>query len=315
MLYILAAAAAVCVMLFAALYVIYIMAFASRRDIHPKDDEMPANNPQYMPYAQRLSENVRRLAEIPFEPVYITSFDGLRLYGRFYDTGEDSPVAILFHGYRSTALRDASGGAPFCLKRGISVLLVDQRSHGKSEGRAITFGVRERRDCKSWIDYVISRRGSDVPIILMGVSMGAATVLMAPDLKLPENVKGIVADCPYSSPMDIICTVSAGMGIPSKLVRPFIWLSARIFAGTDISKSSAVKAAGKSHIPAMLIHGDDDRFVPFDMSLKIAKANTADYELTPIAGAGHGIAYYVDTEAYESAAERILTIVRDSRNA
>ena len=296
-------------LLLTGLWVIYNMAFASHRKKHPAPEEMPTMNSQYAPYAQALTENVRRLAKVPYEPVEITSYDGLKLCGRFYDAGKDAPVLILFHGYRSTALRDASGGAPFSIKRGYSVLLVDQRAHGLSEGRTITFGIKERRDCLSWVKYIVGRQGEEVRIIIMGVSMGAATVIMAADMDLPSNVKAIAADCPYSSPEEIICTVASGMGLPAKLMRPFLRLSARLFAGVDIRESSAVRAVENTRIPVFIIHGDDDRFVPCEMSREICRHNPGMCTLIEVHDAGHGIAYYVDTDKYEKSLEEFFAKV------
>jgi len=290
-----------------ALAVVYYMAFYTNRKRHPKPDEMPRGS-QYVPYAQRLVDSVQKLDKVPYEPVYITSYDGLKLFARWYDAGKDAPVSIIFHGYRSTSLRDASGGAPFCMEKGFSVLLVDQRAHGKSEGRTITFGIKERRDCLSWIEYLLNRLGPETKIMLMGVSMGAATVMMSADLELPDNVKAIAADCGYSSPEEIILTVAARMGMPEFITRPLVRSAARIFGGFDINESSAVEAVKHLRIPLHMIHGDDDRFVPCDMSRKIHASNPRMTVLTEIHDAGHGIAYYVDIKKYKEAAGKACSI-------
>lgn len=138
-------------------------------------------------------------AAAPFEEVRISSFDKTELYGRLYHNIEGAPVCIQFHGYRSDAMRDFSGGFKTVIDRGHNTLVVDQRAHGKSGDNKITFGVRESLDCKEWIKYVIDRFGKDTEIFLAGVSMGAATVLMALEHDLPKNVKGVFADCGYSS--------------------------------------------------------------------------------------------------------------------
>lgn len=289
------------------LAVIYYIAFYSNRKHHPAPFEMPRGS-QYEPYAKQLVDSVRRLDEVPYEPVYITSYDGLRLFGRWYDAGKGAPVAILFHGYRSTALRDSSGGAPFCMERGFSVLLIDQRAHGKSEGRTITFGIKERRDCLSWIEYIIKRVGNDARIMLMGVSMGAATVMMAADLELPNNVICIAADCGYSSPEAIILTVAGRMGIPVCIARPLARIAAHVIGRFDLNETSAVEAVKKLKIPLYIIHGDADRMVPFNMSKEIHNANPEMTHLTEIKDAGHGIAYYVDMEKYKSVAAEVCSI-------
>ena len=96
----------------------------------------------------------------------------------------------------------------FLQDEGYNVLLVDQRAHFGSGGHTIAYGIRERRDVLSWIEYANGRFGKDKPIYLFGISMGAATVVMAADLALPDNVRLICADCPYSSPRDIIFYVA-----------------------------------------------------------------------------------------------------------
>lgn len=76
-----------------------------------------------------------------------------------------------------------------CWKRNrCSVLYAEQRGQGNSGGDFIGFGQIERYDCLDWIHWVSERCGTELPIYLCGVSMGATTVLMAAGLDLPENV-------------------------------------------------------------------------------------------------------------------------------
>ena len=183
--------------------------------------------------------------------------------------------------------------------------MVDQRSHGKSEGNTITFGIKERRDCLSWIQYICERFGNDTPIILCGLSMGAATVLMATDLELPPNIKGIIADCPYSSPKAIIQKVCKDMHLPPKLLYPFVKLGACLLAGFNLEESDAVSAVKNTSIPILIIHGDDDRFVPYYMSEEIAKANSSVIFET-ISTAGHGLCYMVEPKKYEDVTVKFI---------
>lgn len=199
---------------------------------------------------------IERLACIPYEDVYTESYDGLRLHARYYHCSDTAPLAIQFHGYKSISLRDFSGGAYECISRGHNLLLVDQRAHGESCGKVITFGIKERLDVRAWVDYSLSRFGKDVKIMLYGISMGAGTVLMASELKLPKNVVGIVADCPFSSPRAIIKKVTRDMGLPADLLYPFVRLGALIFGGFDPDFASAVSAVKSTDAPILLIHGE-----------------------------------------------------------
>ena len=138
------------------------------------------------------------------EEFSIVSFDGLRLYGKFYEYEPDAPIELMFHGYRGSAERDLCGGVQRCFALGRSCLIVDQRTSEKSEGHVISFGINERRDCRAWVDFAVEHFGPDVKIVLTGISMGAATVMMAAGEPLPANVIGVLADCGYTSAKDII---------------------------------------------------------------------------------------------------------------
>ena len=195
-------------------------------------------------------------------------------------------------------MTDFSGGAELSLELGHNLLLVDQRGHGKSQGKTITFGIQERHDCHTWINWGLSQLGQDTEILLYGISMGASTVLMASGLALPAQVKGIVADCPYNAPLAIICAVSDGMRIPSRLVKPFLILGARLYGGFRLRETDAARAVASSTIPILIIHGEADTFVPCSMSRENFEACTGRKKLITIPGAGHGLSYAVQPQYY-----------------
>ena len=254
---------------------------------------------QYTPYQEEMSRIFHNLNERPFETVTTISHDGLILSGRYYHVKDGAPLDIGFHGYRSHPLTDFSGGSELSFQMEHNLLLVDQRSHGNSEGYSIAFGIQERQDGLSWIYYALRRFGPETRILLYGVSMGASTVLMASELELPENVKGIIADCPYASPMEIILHVAKDMPIPHFLVKPFIILGAKIYGGFDILETDAIQAVQKAKIPILIIHGEDDLFVPCEMS-DIVSHNPDLVARETFPGAAHGISYLVDKPRYQT---------------
>lgn len=266
----------------------------------PKRKDNIYNVPNKPPYAKernRMLRLIQKFDSLPYEPVYTESFDGLRLFARYYHIKDGAPLQIQFHGYRGTAMRDYCGGNDLARKLGQNTLVVDQRASGKSEGTTICFGIKEKYDCLSWINYAKNRFG-DIPIVISGVSMGGATVLMASELELPENVRCIIADCPFSSPEEIIAKETRKMGIPPKIGMIFVKLGALIFGNLRLS-GSAVEAVRKTKIPILLIHGENDTFVPCEMSRKIHSANPKMIRLETFPGAGHGISYMKDTPRYE----------------
>lgn len=279
--------------------------------VPPRCDEDVFSMPdteQYNVFRAQSEKMIRDTLSIPYEDVFITSFDGLRLHAKFYAASErKAPVQIMFHGYKSSAERDFCGGLREGIDGGFNVLLVDQRAHGESEGKYLTFGVNERFDCLSWASYAAERFGNDVKIYLYGISMGAATVLMASALPLPKSVSGIVADCGYTSPKAIICSVLRDHHVPAAPVYAVAHLGARLFCGFDLDSASAPDALRRSHIPVLFIHGDDDRFVPCRMSRENFEASAAEHKkLLIVRNAGHGLSYMLDRPAYLSSLHSFL---------
>ena len=263
---------------------------------------------QYDEVRDAIRSSVAKMAERKYESITITSFDGCKLFARYYHVSDDAPVQILFHGYKSSSLLDCSGGtylAADCLKH--NVIVADQRSHGLSSGNVITFGIKERKDCLCWIKYAIDRFGKDVPILLSGLSMGAATVLMACDLNLPVNVKGIIADCPYSSPKEIIMKVAKDMHFPPRLIFPFIWLGGFLFGHFNLLESSALKAIKTCHIPILILHGDSDELVPYEMAKSLHSCGAKDISLELFEKAGHGLSYITIPDKYE---KRVIQFIQ-----
>lgn len=235
----------------------------------------------------------------PYERVCITSHDGLKLCGRYYHVADGANLHIQFHGYRGSGSRDFGAGNAVAKKAGLNTLVVDQRAHGESQGDTVTFGILERYDCQAWANYAAERFGSGCAIFLSGISMGAATVLMASELALPENVAGIIADCPYTSPGDIIRKVCRDVKLPSALMYPFVALGALIFGRFRLWASSPIQAVRNTDIPILLLHGSEDKYVPASMSGKIFEACAGLRYLEIFPGAAHCGCCLTDTPRYE----------------
>jgi len=202
------------------------------------------------------------------------------------------------HGYRGSAERDLSGGIQRCFALGRNVLLVDQRTSCGSEGKIISFGINEHRDCLAWIDFAVKTFGPDVKLVLTGISMGASTVLMAAGKPLPENVVGILAGCGFSSPKKIIQKCAKDQYYPPKLIYPFIKLAAKIFGHFDLEEFSPLEALKTCKLPVIFFHGEADDYVPCDMSREMYEVCTSPKKLVTIQGAGHGLVYLVDNQKY-----------------
>ena len=242
------------------------------------------------------SEAWRENTEI--EIVNITSDDGLKLVGELCITDAKSHKWVIgVHGYNSNRKEYYNTACQYA-KQGYNTLLPDMRSHGESEGKYIGMGWLEKDDVLKWIDYIIGI-DPDAEIIVQGTSMGGATVMMLSGLQLPDNVKGIVEDCGYSSVWDIFADELEYMfGLPTFPVLNASEFVANIRAGYVFSEASSVEQVKKSTVPMLFIHGAEDNFVKTDMVYDVYEACPTTKELLIIEGAGHAESYSMDPQLY-----------------
>ena len=262
---------------------------------------------QYMPLIQERKE---RLMARPHEDVYKKSGDGLMLHAIYVpqkQDGQEERIAVCFHGYTGQASSDFCGISDYYIRNGYSLLLVDQRAHGKSEGEYIGFGCLDRIDACSWIDWVIEHCGREVKIVLHGISMGGATVLMTGGLELPEQVKGIISDCGFTSPKEVFTHVLHSMyHMPAFPIMQITDIVNRKKAGYGLDECNAAREVRKARGPLLLIHGDADTFVPCSMCDEIEQNCQCRVTKLIVKGAAHAESYYKDMEAYENAMTEFL---------
>lgn len=281
-------------------YICFLRVFRSPKNKDSEGFELPPGE-VYVPYRRVMEDWYNRLLLLDCEDFAVRSFDGLTLRGRYYECIKGAPVELMFHGYQGNSVRDLSGGVFRAFALGRNALIIDHRGSGRSDGKVITFGINESRDCLAWIDFAISHFGSDVKLILTGISMGAATVAVVSGEALPENVRYILCDCPYSSAGEIIKKVIDDMRLPSRLLYPFVRLGARIYGRFSLECTSPIEAVKVSRTPIIFFHGDTDDFVPSYMSEKLYEACASEKKLVIVPGAGHGLAYPADCESYLAA--------------
>ncbi|MDE6055461.1 MAG: alpha/beta hydrolase, partial [Lachnospiraceae bacterium] len=215
---------------------------------------------QYAPFLEKRKAFM--LAQT-HEDVYQTSFDNLKLHATYFpaiDQGANKKkIAICFHGYTSKGMSDYIGLSDYYLKNGYAMLLPDARAHGESEGEYIGFGCLDRKDALVWINWVIQELGDEVEIILHGTSMGGATVLMTSGLDLPEQVKGIVSDCAFTSPKEVFTHVLHNMyHLPAFPVIQGADAVNKRLAGYGMDECNAKREVAHAKVPILFIHGTKD---------------------------------------------------------
>ncbi len=245
--------------------------------------------------------SAKLLEEKEMEPVSITAHDGETLVAHWYECENAKRTIIAMHGWRSTFASDFGVISGFWHENDCNVLYVEQRGQSNSGGEYMGFGLIERYDCKSWADWIAENHGEELPVYLCGLSMGATSVLMASELELPECVKGIIADCGFTSPHEIFKHVAEknmhlfydGIleNIANDICRKKIQVGSKDGSATDALKNSKV--------PVLFIHGTDDHFVPVEMTYENYKACASPKRLFIVPGADHGMSYFLEKEKYE----------------
>lgn len=240
-------------------------------------------------YIDSMEQINQKYARMPHEELTIYNGD-TKLCGYFYENTKSDKVVIFVHGYYSSGLQDIGVQNDLYERLGVSILIVDQRSCGKSGGAYTTFGIRERYDIREWIFYLDERFKGKKEIYLSGVSMGAATVLLTSGLSgLPPSVKGIIADSGYSRPSGI--ALHTGKKIV-KFKPRFLYMGVNHYckrlANFSMNETTVTKEVKKNtRIPVLFIHGTADAFVPYNMTVKNYKACNAPKKLIRIEDAGH----------------------------
>lgn len=234
------------------------------------------------------------------EQVHIMTSDGFALNGHTYIHEDSDQWVFIVHGYKSNE-KSSIVMAPYFYDEGYNVLTYDLRAHGASEGDFIGMGYLDGEDLLVWTDYILENYG-DVDIVYHGTSMGAATVMnTVGNETLPEEVKGFVIDAGYSSIWNIYeSELSHRFGLPPFPVLDMADIMARIRAGYSFKNDGiAIESIAESEIPMLLIHGENDDFVPVDMAYDIYDAKVSgEKQLEIFEGAGHSESKYIDEERY-----------------
>ena len=188
------------IVLLFAFVVLYFWKFAIVRESADKKKKAHKETVFDRLYMTRIKSGIQWFKNMNPTKVYTESIDGLKLAADYLPAENPKGTIIVVHGYRSSNVMDFSCVFEIYHSWGYNILAVHDRAHGESEGKYIGFGILDRYDVRSWVDYVVNNIGGN--IVLDGLSMGASTVLMTSGFELPSNVKCIIADCGFTSPWE-----------------------------------------------------------------------------------------------------------------
>lgn len=244
-----------------------------------------------------------------FEHRTLTSHDGLKLSGYYLPASKPTnKLVILTHGYLGHAKQMGLYGQYYYKDLGYNIFMPDARGHGESGGDYYGFGWPDRLDLIDWTALLVDELGPDTEVVYHGLSMGAATVLMASgEEKIPRQVKAIIADSPYKSVYQLFAyQMNRMFYLPAFPLLDSTSLLTKVRAGYSFRSASALKKVEKTNVPILYIHGEADTFVPTKMAEELYEHTSSEAELLLIPGANHGEAFALAEDEYKKRVNQFL---------
>lgn len=267
-----------------------------------------AGNDQEDPYTEKAKHAAADFRKMPLEAVTLTAPDGAALRGHVLVPEHPNGRLILAcHGAHSSGIGEFCFMAPYFYENGYTLVVPDHRGCGESDGKYMGYGTHESVDSLLWLRYA-EERFPKHDIYLLGVSMGGATVLMmSPLLEGDDAVKGIIADCAYTSAWaEFSYQMHTSFSLPDFPILHICSVYCRLFAGYAFRAASPIDAVRQAKKPVLFIHGGKDDFVPTFMQTQLYDACPTKKAKLTVENAVHARSYYTDPAAYEAALEAFI---------
>ena len=301
--YILLLAVVLCIAVLGASF--YMLDFAlARRHTAWTEEQAWQRVEHYYPWTAGWMDSIR--ANGVLRDTFILSDDGRRMHA-YYLSGSASPVtAVLVHGYRNCAIDMMHLGYMYHHDLGCNILLPDLHAHGQSDGESIRMGWFDRLDVLRWCGIADSL--FHAPIVVHGISMGAATTMMlSAEDGLPSCVTHFVEDCGYTSAWDEFTgELQAQFSLPPFPILHASSLLCKMLYGWSFTEASALQQVTECRRPMLFIHGDADTFVPTWMVHPLHDAHPGPKDIWLPEGVTHALSYYKYPAEYTGRVRRFL---------
>jgi fermentation-respiration switch protein FrsA (DUF1100 family) len=223
---------------------------------------------------------------LPFEDIFFSTSDGVRLNGWFVSHPRSKTTLLWSHGNAGNIGHRVENIKLLHEKVGISIFIFDYRGYGRSEGSASEEGTY--RDAEAALQYLRSRKDVDPKkIVFFGRSLGAA---VAAELATREDCMALILETPFASIREMARTA-----FPLLPVGPFLR-----------TRYDVVEKIKKVKVPLLVLHGDRDEVVPFSQGRKVFEEAPGPKEFYTIQGAHHNDTYIAGGDAYFAALKNFI---------
>ena len=253
------------------------------------------------PFITGWMANLKKTSAL--KDTFIYNDQGIKLHAYFVQAPRPTrKTAVIVHGYTDNAIRMMHIGYLYQHDMGYNILLPDLQYHGRSGGKAIQMGWKDRLDVERWINVaraIFGGKADSTTIVVHGISMGAATTMCVSGDKLPSNVKCFVEDCGYTSVWDEFSgEIKNQFGLPEFPILYSANMLCDLYYKWSFCEASPLKQIKKCTKPMLFIHGDKDTFVPVSMVFPLYNAKPGTKEIWICHGAVHARSYLVNRKEY-----------------
>lgn len=283
--------------------------------------------PWYLhPIRRELTPDLVREADASFsvthsqrEDFEVRAPDGVLLRGwKVTPPNANGSWVLLFHGVADNRV-GVIGQSEFLLRAGYSVIMMDARGHGTSEGFIATYGWLERNDTKAIIDTLnsaflqrcaaIQWHGAGGPvcapdhIFALGESMGAGIALQSG--AADPRIDAVVAEASFANLREAAYDYAGMRKYPwlgKTLLAPFSWMllyRGEKLTGIPLAEISPMKAVASRPFPVLLICDEKDEALPCRHTQMIYNAARGPKELWVVPGAYHTAALGFRPEEFQ----------------
>lgn len=223
------------------------------------DHEAAMKKEYYKPFRDEMEISIDFLEGLVPKRINISAQDGVSLSARWFDNASKRTV-LLAHGFMASAYSNFCMHAKFFLEQGFNVLMIDQRAHGISGGKAATFGIIEQYDIECWLKWLKSCTSSE-SVTAYGISMGSASIGYLSSKIDSTLLDCMILDCGFTSPYSQMEKVAKERKVPWRIMAPLVRVFGILMLKADL-KQSVSDALSATEIPALFIHGSRDSVVP-----------------------------------------------------
>lgn len=243
----------------------------------PKNEEQLKMWNDGLDYISQYKENIKE--------VHITN-DNLNLYGEFVDIGSKKCAIIL--GGRCESLYYSYYYAKPYLENNCNVLVIDQRAHGKSDGKINTVGFKESEDIIKWAEFLHNECGIE-EIYMQGTCIGGATIIHAiANKNCPTYISKVVVDGLFTTYYETFKYHMIALNKPTWPCLDICFSFYKAFAKIDAKKVGPVTLIDKIDKDILFVSGLKDQYVSKeDTMLLFDKCSSKNKDVVFLPEGGH----------------------------